>query len=315
MILPCRFLSFFLLLLWLFTCSCRADPQKPATQPGATATAAAIPPEGTGGFDAQKAFAHVEKLVAIGPRPPGSQGIHRAQEYIRRELEKCGCNVEEDDFHASTPLGRVPMKNLLVKIPGRSSSVVMLMTHYDTKRIPDFVGANDGGSSTGLMLELARLLCGKKSALTLWIAFVDGEEAFVEWSDTDGTYGSRQLAAKLALSGELKRVKAVILADLVGDRDLDIRRDSNSTRWLTDLVWETAARLGYQKYFLSESTTMNDDHIPFTRRGVPAVDIIDLDYPSWHTPADRLDQISPRSLGIVGHVILEVLPQLEKKFR
>jgi Zn-dependent M28 family amino/carboxypeptidase len=274
-----------------------------------------MPAESMAGFDAQKAFAHVTQLVAIGPRPPGSEGIRRAQQYIRQELEKCGCIVEEDDFHASTPLGRVPMKNILAKRPGRSSNVIMLMTHYDTKRIPDFVGANDGGSSTGLMLELARLLCARKSALALWIAFVDGEEAFVEWSDTDGTYGSRQLAAKLALSGELKRVKAVILADLIGDRDLDIRRDSNSTPWLTDLVWKTAARLGYQKYFLPERTTISDDHIPFTRRGVPAVDIIDLNYASWHTPADQLDQISAQSLGIVGHVLLEVLPQLEKKFQ
>jgi len=294
---------------------CRAEPQKPATQLAVSTATDAPPPEATGSFDGQRAFAHVERLVAIGPRPPGSEGIHRAQQYIRQQLQGYGCAVEEDDFHASTPIGRVAMKNILTKIPGESSKVVLLLTHYDTIRMPDFVGANDGGSSTGLMLEMARRLCGSRHRLTIWIAFLDGEEAFRVWSDTDSTYGSRELAAKLAVSGELKRVQAVILADLIGDRDLDIRRESNSTPWLTDLVWATAARLGYRKYFLPNSTAIQDDHLAFLRRGVPAVDVIDLDYPYWHTPADMLDKISPRSLAIVGHVILETLAELEKKFR
>ena len=297
---------------------CRAEPQKSPRQSAPTAAAVptqSIRPETTGGFDGQRAMAHVEQLVALGPRPPGSEGIRRAQQYIRAQLESYGCAVTEDDFHASTPAGRVAMKNLVAKLPGQRSDVLLLLTHYDTKRIPDFVGANDGGSSTGVMLELARLLCGEKNALTIWIAFLDGEEAFSEWSETDGAYGSRQLAAKLAVAGELKRIRAVILADLVGDRELNFRRESNSTPWLTDLVWATAARLGYQKHFLPEATAIEDDHIAFLRRGVPAVDIIDLDYVHWHTPADRLDKISPHSLGVVGHVILEVISELKKKFR
>lgn len=275
----------------------------------------APPPASTAGFDGQRAFAHVAQLVAMGPRTPGSHGIRRAQDYIREQLKSSGCAVEEDDFTASAPAERVPMKNIVAKIPGASANVVLFLTHYDTKRLPDFVGANDGGSSTGLLLEIARLLCGKPRGVNLWIGFLDGEEAFVEWSETDGTYGSRQLAAKLSLSGELKRVKAVVLADLIGDTELNIRRESNSTRWLTDLVWETAARLGYQKHFLPETTAIEDDHIPFLRRGVPAVDIIDLDYAHWHVPGDTLDKVSPRSLAIVGHVLLETLPALEKKFR
>jgi len=270
-----------------------------------------------GGFNGQKAFAHVEKLVALGPRPPASEAIRRAQSYLREQLESSGCAVEEESFSASTPAGRVPMKNLVAKIAGESPKVILLLTHYDTKQLPDFVGANDGGSSTGLMLEMARLLCRRRNALTIWIGFLDGEESYREWSDTDGIYGSREMAARLALSGELKKIKAVLLADMVGYRDLRFRRESNSTRWLTDLVWSEAARLGYGKYFVSEEERLEDDHMPFLRRGVPAVDLIQFeDYlPYWHTSADTLDKLSPRSLAIVGHVLLEVLNQLETKFR
>ena len=255
------------------------------------------------------------RLVEIGPRPPGSDGIGRAQEYIGAQLRGSGCAVEEDDFHASTPMGRVAMKNIVAKVPGTNPSVVLLATHYDTKRLDNFVGANDGGSSTGLMLELARLLCGRKHRNTIWIAFFDGEEAFAEWSATDGTYGSRQMAAKLAVSGEGKRIKAMLLADLIGDRNLRIKRESNSTRWLTDLVWSTAARLGYQNVFVTEEMPIEDDHLPFLRRNVPAADVIDLEEPYWHTPGDTLDKISARSLAIVGHVFVASVAELEKKFR
>jgi len=297
---------------------CRAEPQKNATQAaGAVPAAADAAPlaETTGGFDGAKAYAHVARLVAIGPRSPGSEGIHRAQEYIRAQLGSFGCRVEEDDFHASTPTGSAAMKNIVVKIAGASPNVVLLTTHYDTWRGENFVGANDGGSSTGMMLEMARLLCRRKNALTVWIALFDGEEAFVQWGPTDGTYGSRQMAAKLAVSGELRRIKAVMLSDLIGDRNLRIKRESNSTRWLTDLVWAAAARLGYQNIFLPEETPIEDDHLPFLRRNVPAVDVIDLEEPYWHTAGDTLDKISPRSLAIVGHVFLESLADLEKKFR
>lgn len=296
---------------------CRAEPQKAATSAAVQSVPRtdALSPETTGGLDGSKAYAHVARLVTIGPRPSGSSGIVQAQDYIRTALRSFGCPIEEDNFHASTPTGSVAMKNILVKIPGASPGVVLLATHYDTKQLPNFLGANDGGSSTGLMLELARLLCGRKNKLTIWIAFFDGEEAFVEWSATDGTYGSRQMAAKLAVSGELKRIKAMMLADLIGDRGLKIKRESNSTHWLTDLVWSTAAQLGYQNIFVAEEIAIKDDHLPFLRRSVPAVDVIDLEEPYWHTPGDTLDKISPRSLAIVGHVFLESLTELEKKLR
>ena len=272
-------------------------------------------PDKTGGFDGQRAFQHVADLVAIGPRTAGTDGNHRAQDYITAQLKDSGCAVDPEPFHTPTPIGNVEMKNILVKIPGTSPDIVLFLTHYDTKRLPNFVGADDGGSSTGVALELARLLCQRKNALTMWIAFLDGEEAFnVEWHDPDNTYGSRELAARMAISGDLPRVKAVLLIDMIGTRDLRIKRDSNSTSWLTDMVWSTASRLGYGDIFVSSSTGVEDDHIPFLRRSVPAVDIIDMEIPYWHTPQDTLDKLSPRSLAAVGHVLIAVVPQLEQKF-
>jgi glutaminyl-peptide cyclotransferase len=307
-----------LLLLCVSAAGCASGTEKAAPAPPVQAAAAAsdaLPAGSTGGFDGARAFAHVEKLVAIGQRQSGSQGIRLAQDYIRTQLKSFGCRVEEDHFESSTPVGRIPMINIVAKIPGSSANVVLLLTHYDTKRQPNFVGANDGGSSTGLMLEMARQLCGKKGAVSVWIAFLDGEEALVEWSDLDSTYGSRQLAAQLALGDELKRVKAVVLADMIGDRDLKVKRESNSTGWLTDLVWRTAKRLDYEKHFLAETQPISDDHLPFLKRGVPAVDLIDMEYPPWHTPADTLDKVSARSIGVVGHVILESVKEIEKKVR
>jgi len=293
----------------------------------ATTPATAPPASSTGGFDGARAFEHVRKLVEIGPRPPGSDGIHRAQDYIVGQLKSFGCQVEEHNFNGSTPVGDIAMKNIIAKIPGTGRDIVLYSTHYDTLRMTNFVGADDGGSGTGTMLELARLFCGlqAKSALNVWIVFFDGEEAqdnwtdknSVQWLDTNSTFGSREMAASLALSGDLERVKAMILADMIGSSDLKIKRDSGSTPWLVNLIWATAARLGYQKFFLDESYTVGgDDHFSFIRRGVPGCDIIDFDIATtyWHTPEDTLDKVDPRSLAIVGHVFVETLPALEKKF-
>ena len=288
---------------------------------------AAPPAWQTGGFDGQKAYDFTAKLVSFGPRPPDSPGIHQAQEYIRSQLKSFGCTVTEDDFHASTPVGSVAMKNIIAEIPGEKPAIILLLTHYDTDQLDqqgqhmdNFVGANDSGSSSGLMLEMARNLCGKKQTDTIWIAFLDGEEAFQKWSDTDSIYGSRELAARMALSGDLSRVKAVLLADMVGAKNnLHFARDP-TTPWLTDLVWSTAARLGYSSVFVEKSTPMEDDHLAFAHRKVPVVDVIDyMDYPSdtvwpyWHTPQDTMDKISPRSLAITGHVFIETVRELEAR--
>lgn len=297
-----------------------ASSQAAAVQPlpVVPTTEQAPPASQTGGFDGEKAYEHVAKLVSFGPRPPASEGMHRQQEYIREQLQGFGCTVAEDDFHAQTPVGTVLMKNIVAKAPGTGQGIIVLLTHYDTAPIKNFVGAEDGGSSTGLMLEMARILCTQKGPNAVWIAFLDGEEAFINWnSEDDHTYGSRELAARMALSGELKRIKAVILADMIGQTDLSIVKEGDSTKWLTDLVWKTADRLGYRSVFLPRETVVSDDHDPFLDRDVPAIDIIDLDgfRPYWHTPLDTLDKVSPRSLAIVGHVILESVNELQKKQR
>jgi glutaminyl-peptide cyclotransferase len=211
------------------------------------------------------------------------------------------------------------MTNIIAKVPGKSDEIILLLTHYDTLKKDGFVGAVDGGSSTGLMLEMARELCAskKQQPLAVWMAFLDGEEAFVQWSDTDSTYGSRQLAAQMAMSGDLKKIKAVILADMVGPKNAEIRRDSQSTGWLTNLVWQKAGALGYGDVFVNQDTAVDDDHLPFMRRHVASVDIIDLsEYQAkgyWHTTEDTMDKVSARSLGIVGHVILATMDDLQNR--
>ncbi len=274
----------------------------------------APPPEKTGGFDGKRAFAHVAKQVSFGPRPSGSQAILKLQDYLQSELKSYSCALDTDAFSADTPAGRLPMKNILVKIPGEKPGVILLGTHYDTKRLENFVGADDGGSSTAVMLELARLLCKQKGKYAVWIAFFDGEEAVNwTWKDPDNCYGSRQMAARLATSGDLGKIKAFLLADIVGTKALRIKRDSYSTKSLVDLVWATAAKLGYSGTFVEDATEILDDHKSFVKRNVASVDVIDLEIPYWHMPEDTLDKISPKSLAIVGHVLLESVKQLQSK--
>jgi glutaminyl-peptide cyclotransferase len=280
----------------------------------------APPASQTGGFDGAKAYDQVAKLVSFGPHPSGSEAIGRVEEYLHAELASYGCAVEEQPFKAPSPMGDLPMKNVVAKIPGTGPGVILLMTHFDTKRLDNFVGADDAGSSTGVMLEIARDLCGKPKQLnSVWIAFVDGEEtqATFDWVTSDSIYGSRELAARLALSGDLKNVRAVILADMVGQYNLHIQRDYDAPKWLNDLIWNTAAGLGYRSVFVSQTTRTEDDNLPFLDRKVPTIDLIDLaDYMSlgyWHTAQDTLDKISPRNLAIVGQVILESVNELQKR--
>ncbi|HTZ75582.1 MAG TPA: M28 family peptidase [Candidatus Aquilonibacter sp.] len=299
--------------------STTANPPMSPTQIAAEA-AKAPPASQTGGFDGARAYEQVAKLVSFGPHPPGSEAIRQVQDYIQSQLAGFGCTVDEDAFNAQTPIGNVAMKNIVAKIPGTGRGIILLLTHYDTLRLANFVGAEDSGSSSGLMLEMARDLCGKKSEEnSVWIAFLDGEEAqlvqngVAQWSDEDSVYGSRELAARMALSGDLRRVRAVILADMVGQYNLQIERESNSTPPLTDFVWKIADQLGYGNIFIPPETAIEDDHLPFLKRGVPAVDIIDLEgYQYWHTPQDTLDKVSAKSLAIVGDVILTSVEDLQK---
>ncbi|HVB32862.1 MAG TPA: M28 family peptidase [Patescibacteria group bacterium] len=290
----------------------------------ASPPAPAPPAARTGGFDGSRAWSYLEKIVAFGPRPPASANIIREQHYLAGELRSFGCPVTEDHFHAETQLGTLEMDNIVTKIPGRNPGIVLFLSHYDTLRLPGFVGADDGGSSTALLLEMARVLCGHRRPLTVWIAFLDGEEdqqnfttaeqAQTTWSNDNSTFGSRELAASMDNSGDLKRVKAVLLADMIGDANLDVTRDTNSTPWLENMAWATAKKLGYGRYFLNTSMGVYDDHMPFVQRHVPAADIIDFDYPYWHTVNDTLDKCSPHSLAVVGYVLLETLHALDRKF-
>jgi glutaminyl-peptide cyclotransferase len=295
-----------------------------ASQPPFTSAAASVPPqtgddapppEKTGGFDGKRAFAHVAKQVSFGPHPSGSAAIAQVQNYLLSELKSYGCSVDTDSFGADTPVGRLSMKNILVKIPGEKPGIILLGTHYDTLLMDNFVGADDAGSSTAVMLELARLLCPQKGKYAVWIAFFDGEEAMKHWSETDSRYGSRQMAAKLASSGDIKKVKAFLLADIVGGRQARFPRESSSTPGLVDLFWDTAARLGYSALFVNDSSSAEDDHDSFLKRGVPSVDVIGdfVNNGYWHTPQDALDKISAKTLAVTGHVFLESVKQLQAK--
>jgi glutaminyl-peptide cyclotransferase len=277
------------------------------------------PEKDTLAFNGERAFADLKRLVAFGPRPPGSKGLAESREWIASQLKVAGCQVEEDNFVASTPVGNIPMTNVIARIPGARPSVVILAGHYDTLRANGFtfVGANDGGSSAAFLLELARLLGRRKNPLTYWLVFFDGEEALEHWSDTDSRYGSRHLVQKLASVGELGRVQAMILVDMIADTKLDIYRESYSTGWLNDMIFANARRLGYSKYFIdSPPDYIEDDHIPFVNAGVSAADVIDLDYGPhrsyWHTAQDTVDKCSALSLTIVGRVVTATLDELEK---
>lgn len=281
----------------------------------------ASPP--TSVFDGDAAMEHVRAVVEIGPRPAGSEALERTRVYIQQTLEGYGLEVERDGFVADTPAGEIEMANLIAPVTSRSNDdgpAVILAGHYDTKRFDAFrfVGANDAGSSTGILLELARVLSEEAPPLPVWIVFFDGEEAIETWTDQDSIYGSRHLARRLAREGRLGEVGALILLDMVGDEDLQLVQDANSTEWLRRLVWSTAERLGHGRHFGERVTYIQDDHLPFLEAGVPSVDLIDFDYGPgnryWHSPFDTLERVSGDSLEVVGEVVLATLPRLVERF-
>jgi glutaminyl-peptide cyclotransferase len=264
-------------------------------------------------FDSARAFEHLRALVAIGPRPPGSAGIQQARSYLTTQLKNLGLSPIEQPFEAQTPLGPMKMVNISVRLPGQRPERVIIGGHYDTKLFREFrfVGASDGGSSAAMLLELARVLKDRERPLTIELVFFDGEEATLrDWTGTDHTYGSRHYVAAARKDGSLSAIKGMILLDMVGDRNLTIRKETRSTPWMTAIIWDTARRLGHQSVFLDESFPVEDDHAAFLDAGIPAVDVIDLDYAQWHTADDNLDAVSARSLQIVGDVIVESLPKI-----
>ena len=240
------------------------------------------------GMSGTSALEFTRRAVAFGPRPPGSAANHALQNYILTELRKDGgCEIIEDTFSANTPQGKIAMKNIIAHFPGKPSGAagsvsrraIAITGHFDTKFFPGrkFVGASDGGSSTGLLLELARVLARQPRIDDVYLAFFDGEEAFGEWSDTDSLYGSRHLAERWGQDGTLGRLKGVINVDMIGDKNLDIPQETNGNAELRKLVWNTAADLGYKAFFIDQQIGEDDDHIPFVRAGVaPAIDLIDI---------------------------------------
>jgi glutaminyl-peptide cyclotransferase len=265
-------------------------------------------------FDSGRAWEHLRQLVAIGPRPSGSPAIEQSRKYIKDQVSALGLTVSEQVWDDQTPIDKVHMVNLVATIPGARKERIVIAGHYDTKlyRQFRFVGASDGGSSAAFLLELARVLKARKNPMTIELLFLDGEEARMpEWGGTDNTYGSRHYVELAKRDGSLASLKALLLIDMIGDRDLDIRRDTNSTPWLTNVIWETARRQNLDDYFIPDSTRIEDDHLPFLAAGIPSVDIIDLDYEAWHTAKDTLDAVSARSLQVVGDVVLGALPHIE----
>jgi Zn-dependent M28 family amino/carboxypeptidase len=267
-------------------------------------------------FDSSKAWEHLRRQVAIGPRPAGSAALAETRRYLLDQLKGMGIAATEQAFDADTPLGTVRMVNVVATIPGLRRDRIALGSHYDTKLFREFrfVGANDGASSTAVLLELGRALKGRPNPFTIELLFFDGEEAVIEWQGTDNTYGSRHYVQAAQKAGTLAGLRAFVLLDMIGDRHLNIRREESSTSWLTDLIWAAARRLGHGTAFSSKSFSIGgDDHYPFLAAGVPAVDVIDFDYPAWHTAGDTLDAVSARSLQITGEVVLEALPAIEKR--
>ena len=267
-------------------------------------------------FDSGRAWEHLRQLVAIGPRPSGSPAIEQTRTYIKAQVTAAGLTATEQAWDEQTPIDSVRMVNLLVTIPGARKERIVIAGHYDTKlyRQFRFVGASDGGSSAAFLLELARVLKARKNPLTIELLFLDGEEARLpDWHGTDNTYGSRHYVDLAKREGSLTTLKALVLVDMIGDRDLRMRRDANSTPWLTDILWREAKRQQLDGHFIADSTKIEDDHLPFLAAGVPSVDIIDLDYEAWHTAADTLDAVSARSLQVVGDVVVAALPEIEKR--
>ena len=266
-------------------------------------------------FDSSRAWTDLRQVVSLGPRPAGSAAIEQTRQYIKTELARINLPVSEQAWDDTTPAGPIHMVNLIATIPGTSKNRIVIAGHFDTKRYREFrfVGANDGGSSTAFLIEMARVLKTRRHALTIELLFLDGEEAVGEWQGTDHTYGSRHYVQVAKRDGSLASLKALLLVDMIADRDLRIRRDQNSTSWLTDIVWNAARTQKLGEYFPNDRTEIEDDHLPFIEAGVPALDIIDLEYDAWHTPLDTLDAVSARSLQVVGDVLLAALPQIEQR--
>jgi len=331
-----RFLTLaFVLIGPLLLLGCPSNPNNPAN---GSAPPSTLPAKYD--FDGDHAFEQVRNQVEFGPRPAGSAELEKTRNYMIDQLKSYGLKVSTDEFHATTPIGERKMVNVTAELPGESNDVVIISSHYDTKYFKNikFVGANDGGSSTGALMEIARVMAANKQKpkMTYWFVFFDGEEAFCfDWDEChnpnpadpksplpDHTYGSRRYVAQLIQKNELSRVRAMILLDMIGYKNLRLGRADLGTTWLIDTVWQTAKQLGYGRVFVDALEGVgDDDHGPFLRAGVDAMDIIQLstygmnDSEYWHTKEDTLDKISAKSLKTVGDAVMGSLPKIEERIQ
>jgi hypothetical protein len=304
--------------------SAQVKTEQPTTAAAPTSAALNLPPDSgpPPAFDADRTMQYVKDIVKFGPRPLGSANHKKVEEYISSRLK--GDQVEDDVFTADTNVGKFPVHNIVAKYPGTKDGIIVIASHYDTNyplRDTPYVGANDGASSSALLLEMANQLRGKpRDGYSIWLVWDDAEEAMKPDTEvdfmSDSLYGITHLAEKWQADGTLKKIKALLLADMIGDADLNVDREGNSTPWLQTVLYEAATRLGYQSHFFGRTLAMEDDHLPFLKRGVPSVDVIDFTYGYnnvfWHKPQDTVDKLSAQSLQIVGSVMLETVRILDK---
>jgi len=268
-------------------------------------------------FSGEKALAHVQRLVDLGPRPPASEAIEKSRDYIENQLRLSGWQVTRQAFTDDTPRGKVQFLNLIARFPGQRSTApsFLLCSHYDTKTFDTirFVGANDGGSSTGVLLELGRVL-GRHPNLApkIELVFFDGEEAYEHFSEHDGLYGSRYFARQLGGSGA-KQFRGGILFDMVGNRSLKITLPADSPAEMARDVFASADALKLRSYFTYLDREMIDDHTPLNAIGIPTIDVIDFSFPWWHTAEDTMDKLSAHSLQIAGAVAAYYLSEFALK--
>jgi glutaminyl-peptide cyclotransferase len=305
--------------------ACPKDPPPPRPRASVSTSSRPVPtsPPIVAAFNGERAMDHVKKQIEFGPRPPESQQLAKTRSYITNELKSYGLTVSLDEFTATTPQGEKKMANIVAEIPGETKTLILITSHYDTKFYKDmnFVGANDPAASVGTLLEIGRVLGSRKEKpkVTYRLVFFDGEEAFCDgWSDCgdeqnpDNTYGSRHYVSQLRARNELENARALILLDMMGYKNLELGRDTTSTKWLQDIIWQTGRELGYNKVFVDrEEGVGGDDHEPFLAAGVDSVDIIQLtSYPYWHRADDTIDKVSAQSMKIVGETVLASLPKI-----
>jgi Zn-dependent M28 family amino/carboxypeptidase len=322
-----RALPGILLVFALILVACDRDKGVAQEQPAPAAASSpklTLPPDSgpAPAIDGKRAMQYAKEIVKFGPRPLASTNHKKVEDYIDSHLKDD--QVEDDAFTADTNIGKFPVHNIVAKFPGTKDGIIIFASHYDTNyplRNTSYVGANDGASTSALLLEIANQLRGKtRDGYSIWLVWDDAEEAMKPDTEvdfmSDSLYGITHLAEKWQADGTLKKVKAFLLADMIGDADLNVDRDTSSTPWLQDVVYEAATRRGEQSHFYARSLPMDDDHLPFVKRGVPCVDLIDFLYGYnnvfWHTPQDTLDKLSPKSLEIVGGVMLETARILDK---